>query len=234
MNPFPIENVKPRGFGQSAPSVALPTPTAPTNPAMTLPSTQVMPQIAKPWDKANPFDLKTIPGAVNQIPKPLEGATSPTGGLKSASAVSFPSDKVPAKTGNPDLDRGIKESDAKGTDVKKLEGFWDKVANFFTAGGAPTDVTIWDFLEATGRAMARDKGPSTRQKKLDQAREDELIKQDLASKQAQAAKDWQNQQAMANINNAAAMARIQAQIQAQQNPQGMTPEMLGAQVFGGK
>lgn len=175
---------------------------------------------------ANPMAMSTNPAF----------KMAPAGGLQSGGKIEFPEDatKVPTKTGNPNLDRGIKSADAQGTNIKKLESMWDKAAKFFMGGGAPEDVTIWDFLEATGRAMANDRSESTRSKRLGQAREDKLIAADLAAKQADAQKEQQDRMALQQASDQAAMARLMAQLQAQQQSKQMvSPYQIGAGIMAG-
>jgi len=151
---------------------------------------------------------------------------------KTPAAVGAPeTGKVPEKTGNPAIDKAIKKFDTKGTDTKKLEDFWDKVSKFFT-GSPEGDVTIWDFLEATGRAMAKNDQASTRTLRRDQQREERLIKEqrdaELAAKQSDRA--WQEQQN-------ALQRSLQLQLAGLRGPGGapLNPAQLGAQAIqGGK
>ena len=231
------------GFGSGVPAIGLPTmaepkatPNAQYAPTYKSARQQMEEELAgiNRGPMADPMIIKGIEDQIRAKYAPLiqkESSTAKSGYSMSGPAVQKVASSVlvPAKTGSKPLDKGIKTVDAKGTDVKKLESFWDRASRFFT-GGQPQDVTIWDFLEATGKAMAKDSSASSREKRLGTAREDELIKADLASKKAEREAQYGQQTALQKMADQSAWDRLQEQKRLVNPP---TPGMVGANLFPG-
>jgi hypothetical protein len=231
------------GFGPSAP--LMPTMAPPTPPAPSGQFTGMTKREIYEWNKRQ-INATAAPGVQKaMLLQQLEDEYGPqvaeeerknsTQGYSTATRPEPQPPKVPttgtvpAKTGNKVVDAAVKKFDTQGTDVKKLESFWDRAAKFFT-GGKDVDVSIWDFLEATGRAMAKSDAPTTRQTRLATQREDALIKADLEAKKAEKEGTFANQLALQKMADQSALDRAKLMMTPKVE---VTPLSLGASQFPG-